>query len=304
MTGLLRTFPLTLGLASLVAVCPARPARRAAVVSDDGGGKLHLAKPARRIVSLNPSTTELLFAIGAGGAMVGRTRWCDWPLGASRVPSVGDGFPPNVEAVLARQPDLVVAYPTSANDRALGQLRELGLRVLLLRTDRLEDLARAAQVLGAATGRARAGDSLAAAIEHALAAGRAARPEESGGQRVAILAWDAPPLVLGTGSYLHQVVELVGARNVFGDIARASAPVSLEAIAARDPDLILAVGDTRATLLRRPEWRVVRAVREGRVLGLNDPALARPTPRALAAVVPLRARLARMALSSSLEMAR
>ncbi len=304
MTGLLRTFPLTLGVASLVAACPASPARRVVAVSDDGGRSLRLAEPARRIVSLNPSTTELLFAIGAGGAVIGRTRWCDWPLDASRVPSVGDGFPPNVEAVLGRRPDLVVAYPTGASDRAFGQLRELGVPLLLLRTDRLEDLARAARILGAVTGRSRAGDSLAATIERALTAGRAALPGGSSGQRVAILAWDAPPLVLGTGSYLHQVVELAGARNVFGDVARASAPVSLEAIAARDPDLILAVGDTRTTLIRRPEWRVVRAVREGRVLALNDPALVRPTPRALAAVVPLRVRLARIALSSSLEIAR
>jgi iron complex transport system substrate-binding protein len=303
LTGLLRTFPLTLGLASLVAVCPASTARRAVVVSDDGGRSLHLTEPARRIVSLNPSTTELLFAIGAGGLVVGRTRWCDWPRGALRVPSVGDGFPPNVEAVLARLPDLAVAYPTGANDPPLRQLRELGVPVLVLRTDRLEDLARAARVLGAVTGRAHAGDSLAAAIEAALAARRLTPAEETRGHRVAIVAWDAPPLVIGTG-YLHQVVELAGTHNVFADVARASAPVSLEAIAARDPDLILAVGDIRTTLLRRPEWRAVRAVREGLVLPLSDPALARPTPRALTAVVPLRARLARIALSSSLEIAR
>ncbi len=304
MTGLLRAFPLTLGLASLVAACPASTARRAVVVSDDGGRSLHLTGPARRIVSLNPSTTELLFAIGAGRVVVGRTRWCDWPREVLRIPSVGDGFPPNVEAVLARQPNLAVAYPTGANDPALRQLRELGVPVLVLRTDRLEDLARAARVLGAVTGRARAGDSLAATIETALAARRLAPAEEARGQRVAILAWDAPPLVLGTGSYLHQVVELAGAHNVFADVARASSPVSLEAIAARDPDLILAVGDIGANLLRRPEWRAVRAVREGRVVPLSDPALARPTPRALTAVASLRTHLARIALSSSLEIAR
>ena len=301
MTGFRRVFPPLLGLAILAVASSTGTAQRV-VAADDRGHRVRLAEPPHRIVSLNPTTTELLFAIGAGAQVVGRTRWCDWPATALRVPSVGDGFPPNIEAVLARHPDLAVAYPTALNDAALGQLRGLGVPVLELRTDRLEDLARAARVLGRITGRTRGGDSLAAAIDTAIARTRATAQADHGFPTVAIVAWDAPPLVLGSGSYLYQIVELAGGHNVFADVA-ASVPVSLEAIAARDPDVILALGDTRTTLLRRPEWRVVRAVREGRVLLLDDPALARPTPRALTAIAPLRARLARNAHSPPLEIA-
>src|SRR2546423_15085302 len=75
-------------------------------VTDDAGRRVTLPAPARRIVSLLPSFTELLFAIGAGDRLVGRTTWCDYPSQALAVASVGDGIPPNVEAVAARTPDL------------------------------------------------------------------------------------------------------------------------------------------------------------------------------------------------------
>ncbi|MGH7701427.1 MAG: helical backbone metal receptor, partial [Gemmatimonadales bacterium] len=79
-------------------------------VVDDAGRTVTLAAPARRIVSLLPSFTELLFAMGAGDRLVGRSTWCDFPPAARDIPSVGDGLPPNVEAVAARRPDLVVLY--------------------------------------------------------------------------------------------------------------------------------------------------------------------------------------------------
>jgi iron complex transport system substrate-binding protein len=304
LSGLRRALPLLLGLTASCAREPARGAQGPLALAGDGGRVVHLVRPARRVVSLNPTTTELLFAIGAGSQVVARTRWCDWPPAATRLPSVGDGFPPNVEAVLATHPDLAVMYAAGVNRAAAGRLDELGVPVLELRTDRLEDLARAARLLGAATGHMRPADSLATAIEAGLAAAKHEALAQSPGPRVVILAWVAPPLVLGSGSYLHEVVELAGGRNVFGDLARASGPASLEAIASRDPDLILTVDGAPSELLRRAEWHVVRAVHEGRVLAITDPALARLSPRAVAAIVPLRARLARIAITSPQELAR
>jgi iron complex transport system substrate-binding protein len=304
LSGLRWALPLLLGLTASCAPEPTPGAQRPLALADDGGHVVHLAGPAGRVVSLNPSTTELLFAIGAGSQVVARTRWCDWPPAAARLPSVGDGFPPNIEAVLSTHPDLAVIYAAGVNRAAARRLEELGVPVLELRTDRLEDLARAARLLGAATGHTRPADSLAAAIEARLAAAKHEARAQSPGPRVVILAWVAPPLVLGSGSYLHEVVELAGGRNVFGDLAHASGPASLEAIASRDPDLILTVDGSPNELLRRAEWQVVRAVREGRVLPITDPALTRPTPRALAAIVPLRARLARTAITSPQELAR
>jgi iron complex transport system substrate-binding protein len=293
-----RSFTPVLGLTLLLAVCPPR-AGSPVVAADDGGQQVRLTRPANRIVSLNPTVTELLFAIGAGGQIIGRTRWCDWPPAALAIPSVGDGFPPNVEAVVARHPDLAVAYSTALNEPALAQLRNLGVPVLALRTDRLEDFARAARILGRVTGRNRSGDSLAARIETAITERRHVREPGPRAPTVVILTWDTPPIAIGHESYLHQVVELAGGRNLFGDVGRSSFPVSLEAIAERNPDLLLVIGGLRATILQRPEWRAVRAVRDGGVLVLDDPALARPSFRALDGVAPLRARLSHFVSSSS-----
>src|SRR5436309_10124091 len=94
-------------------------------VTDDVGRPVTLAAPARRIVSLLPSFTEILFAIGAGDRLVGRTTWCDYPPEALAVPSVGDGMPPSVEAVAARRPDPVVLYRAGPNLTAAEPLELL-----------------------------------------------------------------------------------------------------------------------------------------------------------------------------------
>src|SRR2546426_1819277 len=104
------------------------PPRGNLVVTDDAGRRVALAAPARRVVSLLPSFTELLFAIGAGDRLRGPTTWGDYPPAALRGPSVGDGMPPHVEAVAARHPDLVVLYRSGPNVAAAEQLERLGIR--------------------------------------------------------------------------------------------------------------------------------------------------------------------------------
>src|SRR5437879_13876791 len=94
------------------------------------------AGPSQRIVSLLPSFTEILFDIGAGDRVVGRTTWCDYPPAALAVPSVGDGLPPNIEAVAARQPDLVVLYKSCPNVTAAKQPERIGIRTVLLALNR------------------------------------------------------------------------------------------------------------------------------------------------------------------------
>src|SRR5207244_5765263 len=114
------------------------PVRGGIAVTDDAGRRVTLAAPARRIVSLLPSFTEILFAIGAGDRLVGRTTWCDYPPGALAVPSVGDGMPPSVAAVAARRPDLGVLYRAGPNLPAAEQLERLGIRTVVLDLDLLQ----------------------------------------------------------------------------------------------------------------------------------------------------------------------
>src|SRR5213076_77316 len=141
------------------------PAGGGRTVTDDAGRRVTLAAPARRVVSLLPSFAEILFAIGAGERLVGRTAWCDYPPAALAVPSVGDGMPPNVEAVAARRPDLVVLYRSGPNVTAAEQLERLGIRAVLFDLNLLEELGPAARRLGVLTGHSRAADSLARDVD-------------------------------------------------------------------------------------------------------------------------------------------
>jgi ABC-type Fe3+-hydroxamate transport system substrate-binding protein len=284
-------------LTVLLGACasPASGPAGALVVVDDIGDTLRLARPAARIVSLSPATTELVFALGAGDRLVGRTRWCDFPPAALAVPSVGDGLPPNVEAVVAAAPDLVLLYRSPQNAPARARFREAGVPTLTLSFDHLGDVARLARLLGPVVARAEAGDSLALAFEAAIAAARArtgAIPD-SLRPRVLILAWDQPPIAIGAGSFQSEILTLAGARNLFADLPTPSAPVSIEAIAARDPDLIL-LSDSGGlpAFARRPEWAAVGAVRDRRFARLPTPAFGRPSPRALEVVQELETRLA------------
>ena len=97
-------------VAVFVACASPQPSAGRIHVVDDAGDTVRLAEPARRVVSLIPATTELLFAIGAGPLIVGRTTWCDYPPAAAQVPNLGDGIRPNLEAIVAQHPDLAVPY--------------------------------------------------------------------------------------------------------------------------------------------------------------------------------------------------
>ncbi|MBA3522391.1 MAG: ABC transporter substrate-binding protein [Gemmatimonadales bacterium] len=262
------------------------------VVVDDGGDTVRLAAPARRVVSLNPATTELLYAIGAGGKVAGRTESCDFPAEARWVPSVGGGFPPNVEAVVARAPDLVLLYHGGINATAAERLRQLGVPVVRLRTDRLDGVPRLTRLLGKLTGQGQAADRVARTFEHELERERAvARQEAAAPIPVLLLAWDQPIIALGRGSFVSELVELAGGRNIFADIPAPSVPVALEAIVARRPRVLVTVGAITGGF-ERPEWGAVAAARERRSLALSESAYNHPGPRIPAAIRLLRSRLA------------
>src|SRR2546421_10573707 len=136
------------------------PVRGGIAVTDDAGRRVTLAAPARRIVSRLPSFTEILFAIGAGDRLVGRTTGCDYPPEVLAVPSVGDGMPPSVEAVAARRPDLVVLYRAGPNLTAAEQLERLGIPTVLLDLNLLQQLGPAARRPRVPTGHSHPADLL------------------------------------------------------------------------------------------------------------------------------------------------
>jgi iron complex transport system substrate-binding protein len=258
-------------------------------VVDDAGDTVRLAASAHRVVSLIPATTELLFALGAGDLVVGRTTWCDYPPAAQAIANVGDGLAPNLEAVLARQPDLVLLYRSPHDADAGARLHQLGIPALQLTVDRLADVPRLARMLGPLLGRVQSADSLAQWFDSALAAVSVPAPARR--PRVFILAWDQPPMTIGAGSFLSELITRAGGENLFADLPAPSGNVSIEAVAKRDPDLIFTQASETPAFAKRPEWRSVRAVREAHFLSITSSAYSRPSPRAPEAIRELHAAL-------------
>lgn len=266
-------------LALLVAACAAeRAPASGGVVVDDFGDTLRLEAPARRVVSLNPVTTELVFALGKGTTLVGRTSWDLYPAAAQAVNDVGNGMGPNVEAVLGQRPDLVLLYASESNRLAAQQLRAAGVQTLTHRTDKIDDLQRVIPVIAAALGADSTGRVVADTVRASVDAVRAlARPADTLSAYWHI--WDAPLLTIGGGSYLSELLTVAGAHNIFDDVAQPSPQVSMEEIARRDPDVVLAGPNAAARLRTSPTWRSVRAVREGRVIVIDTTIVGRPGVR-------------------------
>lgn len=241
-----------------------------------------------KAVSLAPSLTELVFALGLGDRLVGRSSACDFPPEAKALPVLGDFGRPNQEALLAAHPDLVLA--TDLEKPGLrGYLEGLGIRALVLPCENWRDLLEAGRVIGRELGNPEAGrrwadtmEARRAAIEQRADAFRAGR-ERPG---VYIEIWSDPPMTAGKESFANDLVTLAGGRNIGAALGRSYANVSSEWILAQDPDaIVLAYMTTNAAaerLAQRPGWNRLRAVREGRVCaGINPDWLLRPGPRML-----------------------
>lgn len=256
-----------------------RPAPAAALtVRDDFGGVVALAPAPHRIVSLNPTTTELLFALGAGDRLVGRSRWDAWPAAATRVAALGDALRPEVEPIVAARPDLVLLYASEDNRAAYDRLRSAGIRTLALRIDHVAQFEHAARLLGRALGDSAAGDSVADSVAATLDRVRRA----TRGLPHPTVVWpvsDAPPMVIGGGSFMNELLDVAGARNLYRS-ARTPAPVvSIEDVVARDPDVVVSGGGELASDAWNTTWSAVPAVRAGRVVHVPRDLVSRPSVR-------------------------
>jgi iron complex transport system substrate-binding protein len=266
---------LTLPVAACTREAPRAPAR---ATTDDFGDTLLLRVAPRRIVSLNPSTTELLFAIGAGSRLVGRTTYDRWPEAALALPDLGPGLRPNVEGVLAARPDLVLLYASDDNRDAARRLRAAGVATAAYRVDRIADFRRVTLALGALTGDSAAAratvDSVGATIERVRAA-TASLPKPT----VFWPLYDQPLLATGGGSFLNELIELGGGSNIYGFLPEPSPRITVEDLLKRDPEVVLLSPESRARYLADPRWKALRAVREHRLLAVDTAVVYRPGPR-------------------------
>lgn len=267
-----------------------RAAQRAAqqydTLRDDYGLPITIGRAPQRIVSLNPATTEILFAIGAGPRLVGRSQYDVFPDSAKSVPSVGAALRPNIESVLATHPDLIVLYASQDNRQALDRFRQAGIQTVSFKNDSIEQFARDTRLLGRVTGDSARADALVDSVMTTLDRVRAATatlPHPT----VLIHAWDRPIIAIGGGSFLSQLLDIAGARNLYADIPAPSATVTLEDIVKRNPDYVLASPVSAPKMRASASWNAVPAIRAGKLLVYDTVLVGRPSVRLGAAAVSL-----------------
>jgi iron complex transport system substrate-binding protein len=250
-----------------------------------------------RVASLAPSVTEMVFAVGGGDRLVGRTTACNYPPEAAAVPVVGGFGEPSVERLLVARPTVVLDVAL-ADETIGGRLEKAGLRRERVRCERLDDIPAALEVVGRCVGEDARAATLAAELRAGIAALRAGAAGATNRPTVYVEIWNDPLMTAGRDSFLSDLVALAGGQNLGDEADRDYFQVSSEWVVARNPDVVLcgyrsAEGQARDTVLRRSGWENVRAVRAGRVYdGFDNDILLRPGPRVLEAARALRDRLA------------
>ena len=252
-------------------------------VTDDSGQQITLQKPAQRIVSLAPHITELLFAVGAGAAVVGTSEFSDYPEAARALPRVGGGGGLDLEAILALQPDLVIAWASGNPAGQARRLQQLGLPVFFSEPSRLEDIISSLERFGQLTGRREAARVQARAFADRL---EALRRRYSGRDEVTVYyqIWERPLMTVNGQHVVSDVIRLCGGRNVFADLPALAPQIDSEAVLAANPDVIVvgdAAGEPAASLLAWRRWPELKAVSQRHLYAIQRELLVRHTPRLL-----------------------
>jgi len=259
-----------------------KPPAGTITVTDQQGHTLTLAHLPERIISIAPSNTELLFALGLGHHLIAVTSDCNYPPEAAAKEKIGD-FKPSIERIAALAPDLVVAVRDLQPD-TIRKLSEATMPVLVLDPYTWDRLYQATEILGQATGAAAAARKLVAEMkaqrEQVLAKTKGLRDDQR--PKVFVEISNQPLMAAGPGTFVDELIKDAGGRNVAAGAKVEWAQFSPEAVVQADPDFILTTieGDAQ-NVKKRAGWQSVSAVRKGQVYELDPDLLLRPGPRLL-----------------------
>lgn len=235
-----------------------------------------------RVVSLSPSTTEAVFAVGAGSLLVGRSRYCNHPPEAQKLPQVGGFVDPSFEAILALRPDLVVGARGPAGSAIAERLEQRGIKTYFPEVESFDAIEAMLRGIGDRTGRSAEGAATAERVRRdvgLIEARLASRPKKR-----ALLVFGLEPLsVAGPGSFADEMLRRAGGINVITE-GGAYPTIGIERVLALDPDVVInaAMMEERSSERLRadaPGWSRVRAAKEGRVVPITDESVMRPGPR-------------------------
>jgi iron complex transport system substrate-binding protein len=260
-------------LALLSCVACAAPVQ----LTDDRGITLRLPAPPQRIVSLLPSLTESVCALGACDRLVGVDRYSNWPASVRALPQAGGGIDPNVEAIVALRPDVVLVARSS---RVIERLEALDLKVIVLEPQTYADMRRVLQQIAQLLGSSEA-DAVWKTIDAAVAAAAQSLPPAARGTRVYFEISDAP-YAAGEASFIGETLARLGARNIVPMAMGPFPKLNPEYVVRANPQLIMGSERSLQALPKRPGWAAIRAVQTGRICRFTpeeSDVLVRPGPR-------------------------
>jgi len=264
---------------------PSTPGTR--LVTDETGRQVEVPAHPSRLVSLAPSITETLYALGLGSEIVGDTNYCDYPPEARQKPHVGAILNPSLEKIVDLKPDLVLGIAEGNRRETADQLARLGIPLYGFSDRNVEDVLRSVRDLGALLGRAPEAQALAANLEQRLQniEGRVAGQPRP---RVLFVTWYQPLITIGPQSFVADVIRRAGGASISDDLSGEWPRLSLEAVLARNPDVILlprseSYSPSLDEFRRLPGWRDLPAVKAGHVYWVSD-TIIRPCPRLIDAL--------------------
>lgn len=256
--------------------------------------EVHLAEPARRLVSLAPNLTEIAFAAGAGDSLLAVTRADDFPPPVAEITRIS-ALPLDVELLVEIDPDLVLATTQVNSTKATDMLEALEIPVAFFSFRSIEDVFEATQAVGRLTGHLDAARDTVQALRASLEAATITETPGTDRPRVLFLIGRETLYSFGNESYVHEMIRRAGGYSITQEIGRAAPVLSEEYVLEQDPDLIIgawgADASLDALLAAHPSWRTLRAVRAGHVYGVDPDLVLRPGPRLVEGVRELKRRI-------------
>ena len=260
--------------------------------TDSIGREIVIDAPPARIVSLAPSITESLYAIGAGDLLVGRTDFCDYPEEATALPSVGgfDASTISVETVLALEPDLVIGGSIYQADLA-ESLSTAGIPVFIMEPQSVEEIMISLQMLGKVTNHAGDADALVADMQNRIAAVAQTVDAIPQDERPSVFyeVWADPYMTTSNQTYIGELIAMAGGVNIFADLKEDYPAISAEEIIAKDPQIILGPSNhadqlTGDAIAGREGWGNITAVKKQRIYIVDGNIISRTGPRVVDAL--------------------
>ena len=266
---------------------PAEPetAEPAVTLTDMTGREITLDEPATRIVALTPSDCEILYAIGAGDLLVGRGKYCDYPAEVLDIPAVESGSDTNIEQIVELQPQVLIMSTMSQTDEQVQQLEAAGIHVVVSDAQDIDGVYTAINMIGELVGKQGEAASVVESMQKTFDEVKA-----NAGDGTKTVYFEVSPLeyglwTAGANTFMDEIATMMGLKNCFADV-EGWAAISEEQVLERNPDYILTIsmyygeGPTPVEeIASRTGWENVTAVKDGKILNLQNNELSRPAPR-------------------------